>query len=64
MQVRDPHKVTLPGRQGQLVVSFVDLTPVPVTAVAMNGPRFSALRSIVLNSRVRLSSSNSLRPTY
>lgn len=53
MQVKDPHKMTLPGRQGELVVSFVDLTPVPPTAIAMSAPRFAALRSIVINSRVR-----------
>lgn len=59
VQVRNPHKLSLPGQQGQLTVSFVDLTPVPVTAVAMSSPRFSALRSIVLNSRVRISPPNS-----
>eukprot|EP00892_Ulva_mutabilis_P004358 jgi/Ulvmu1/2294/UM013_0141.1 len=52
LQVKDPHKVTLPGRTGELVICFVDLSPVPATAVPMSRPRFAALRSIILNSRV------------
>ena len=54
LDCKNAHKLAWPERRGELVLSFVDLTPVPCNARPMARARFLALRSIVLNNRVRL----------
>jgi hypothetical protein len=52
LDVSNAHKFSWPQRCGELVLSFVDLTPVPCMARPMTMHRFTALRSMVLNNRV------------
>jgi Domain of unknown function (DUF4476) len=52
VDVQRPHQMKLP-LHGQLAVTFVDLTPIPNDAMAMHPSLFAAMRSILVNQKVR-----------
>jgi hypothetical protein len=63
INVSEPHKLTLPT-DGDLIITFVDLTPLPPDAVSMHQSTFSALRSLLLHSQVTFRAAAVLQQVY